>query len=186
MLDQHIVKLTEDWIRSFIIPLNICPFAKREFDKGSIKIDVINAPTIQEALEEIFIALVFLDKTPEVETSLLVFPSLFKDFLDYLDFVDYAESLLDEEEYEGVYQLATFHPDYCFADTAPNDVTNYTNRSPYPMLHLLREKSVEKAIKHYGDTTKIPEDNMNTMRKLGLENIKKRLAALKPNEPGDK
>ena len=95
-------------------------------------------------------------KQPEIETTLLIFTDSFKDFFAYLDFVDLAEQLILVLGYEGIYQLATFHPDYYFADTDPEDATNYTNRSPYPMLHLLREDSFEKAIAAYGDTELIP------------------------------
>ena len=176
--DEFIIQQTTDWIRSFIIKLNICPFAKREMDKGSVKIQVISVKKIEQALEELMVELNLLDRHPEVETTLLVFPILFKDFFEYLDFVDLAEALMLDQDYEGIYQLASFHPDYCFADVDFNDVSNYTNRSPYPMLHLLRENSVEKAINFYGNTEKIPENNIATMHKLGITKIKKLLENL--------
>ena len=96
-----------------------------------------------------------------------MFPTLFKSFDHYLDYVELAESLLVDLGYEGVYQLATFHPDYCFADAEPEDAANYTNRSPYAMVHLLREASVEKAIAFYGDTEQIPERNIAHLTELG-------------------
>ena len=117
--------------------------------------------------------MIFLDKNSQVETTLIIFPSLFTDFFHYLDFVDDAEALLLTEGYEGIYQLATFHPGYCFADSKENDVTNYTNRSPYPMLHLLREEDLEHAIAYYGNTEEIPEKNMECLRHLGLDAVKK-------------
>ena len=176
MSNEHVIEHTQKWLRSFIVKLNICPFAKRELDRGSVKIHVAQTKKTQHALEELLMELIFLDKNASVETTLLIFPTLFRDFFQYLDFVDYAELLIREQGYEGVYQLATFHPDYCFADAEMDDVSNYTNRSPYPMLHLLREASVEKAIAHYGDTAKIPENNIATMEKLGLKKIEKILA----------
>jgi hypothetical protein len=176
--EEHIISQTKHWLRSFIIKLNICPFAKHVVEKNTLKIAVSNVKTIEKGLEDLVMELMFLDQNAGVETTLLIFPTLCRDFFDYLDFVDMAEIVLHDQGYEGVYQLATFHPDYCFADTDFNDVSNYTNRSPYPMLHLLREDSVEKAIAHYGDTETIPKNNIATMHKLGLEQIKKLLAAL--------
>lgn len=170
---DNVIKKTQTWLQGFIVKLNICPFAKREIEGGGLKIHVADTPLLPSALEELLMELLFLDTNPSVATTLLVFPALFKDFFQYLDFVEYAELLLQEQGYEGTYQLATFHPDYCFAGTDFDDVSNYTNRSPYPMLHILREEDVEKAIAYYGDTTKIPENNIATMNKLGLSNIKK-------------
>lgn len=169
--NKEIIERTENWLRSFIVDFNICPFAKREIEKGSLKIQIATAQKLQQALEELLLELMYLDKNPAVETTLLLFPSLFDDFFRYLDFVDVAELLVREQGYEGIYQLATFHPDYCFADVEFNDVTNYTNRSPYPMIHLLREESLEKAIAYFGDTEKIPQNNIATMQKLGLKKI---------------
>lgn len=175
--DELIIQQTTNWIRSFIIKLNICPFAKRELDRGRVRIKVIAAPKIELALEEVMMEANILDTQAEVETTLLIFPTLFRDFFSYLDFVELADSLMLSSGYEGIYQLATFHPDYCFADVDFDDVANYTNRSPYPMLHLLREESVEKAIEYYGDTEQIPVNNITNLRKLGLTEIEKLLAA---------
>ena len=175
--DDDIINRTQHWLRTFIVNLNICPFAKREIERGTLKIHVAHVQKLQQALEELLIELIFLDKNPAVETTLLIFPSLFGDFFHYLDFVSVAESLIDAEGYEGTYQLATFHPDYCFADVEFNDVSNYTNRSPYPMLHLLREESVEKAIAYYGDTASIPQNNIATMHRLGLKKIETLIAS---------
>lgn len=175
---DHIIEQTKHWLRSFIVKLNICPFAKREIERGTVKIQVTQAVKLQQALEDLLLEMMFLDNNPAVETTLLIFPSVFGDFFRYLDFVDVAELLIREEGYEGIYQLATFHPDYCFADVDFNDVSNYTNRSPYPMVHLLREESLEKAIAYYGDTESIPQNNIKTMQKLGLMKIKAILANL--------
>ena len=170
-IHEDIIEQTQQWLRSFIVKLNICPFAKREIERGTLKICVASAKKLQQALEELLLEIIFLDTNPNVETTLIIFPSLFGDFFRYLDFIDYAEQLINDQGYEGVYQLATFHPDYCFADTDFNDVTNYTNRSPYPMVHLLREESLEKAIAYYGNTEQIPQNNIATLKKLGLPYI---------------
>jgi hypothetical protein len=168
-----ITEQTLNWVRNFIIEYNLCPFAKVPVNKGSLKISVSETKKKAQALEDLMAEIHLLDENPAIETTLLVFAHAFKDFFAYLEFVDLAEQLMHQLEYEGIYQLATFHPDYYFADTNPNDVSNYTNRSPYPMIHLLREDSVEKAIAAYGDTDKIPEQNIETMHQLGIEKIKK-------------
>ncbi len=171
--DSLIAQQTLNWVRSFIIKYNLCPFAKGPVNKGSLRVAVSSTSKKAQALEDLMSEIQFLDNHPEVETTLLVFANSFKIFFSYLDFVDLAERLLLEQDYEGVYQLATFHPEYYFADTDPEDVANYTNRSPYPMVHLLREDNLEKAISAYGDTEIIPQRNSTTLHKLGLEKIKK-------------
>jgi hypothetical protein len=166
------INQTKHWLQSFIVELNICPFAKREMVKNRLAIHISDEKTQANALQAMADELAFLDKNPLVETLLLVFPLSFMDFFSYLDFVDSAELLLQELGYEGIYQLATFHPDYCFANTKFDDLANYTNRSPYPMLHILREDGLEKAIDAYGDTSQIFINNIATLRALGLEKIK--------------
>ena len=167
------VQQTVQWVREFVIKLNLCPFAKREMDNGSVRIQASQAVTVEDAMTDLMGEVEALNANAAIETTLLVFPSFLKDFFEYLDFVDLAQSILHTKGYEGIYQLATFHPDYCFADENADDVTNYTNRSPYPMMHLLREEQIEKAIDYYGDTEQIPKNNMACLRKLGLEKVKK-------------
>ena len=104
-----------------------------------------------------------------IETTLIIFPNHFADFEDYLDLVDLVEDLSVEQGYEGVYQIASFHPEYCFAGAEEEDPANYTNRSPYPMLHLLREESITRAVEHYKDPEGIPERNMAFAKKKGLQ-----------------
>ncbi len=169
------VQQTIQWLREFVIKLNLCPFAKREMDKGSVSVSASLAETVEQAMIDLMVDVELLNLNPDIETTLLVFPAFFSDFYVYLDFVDVAEATLQADGYEGVYQLATFHPDYCFADTNPDDVTNYTNRSPYPMVHLLREEGIEKAIAYFGDTEQIYENNMACLRALGLKQVKKML-----------
>lgn len=176
--DSHIAEQTLNWVRSFIIAYNLCPFAKVPVNKGSLKISVSETKKKAQALEDLMVEIHLLDENPDIETTLLVYAAAFKDFFAYLDFVALAEQLIQEQGYEGVYQIATFHPDYCFADTEPDDPSNYSNRSPYPMLHILREDSLEKAIAAYGNTEIIPERNIATLQELGLEKIKEILMML--------
>lgn len=142
-------------------------------DKGSVRIHASLAQSIDVAINDLMAEFDVLNKSTTIETTLLVFPSFLNDFFDYLDFADLAESILLDNNYEGIYQLATFHPNYCFADTNTDDVTNYTNRSPYPMLHILREEGLAKAIEYYGDTEQIPLNNQGCLLKLGLDEVKK-------------
>jgi uncharacterized protein len=169
--DHQMREQTIAWIRSFIIKYNICPFAKHTVNQETIVIDIVQQSTLEQALETMMSTIVRMDKDPEIETVLLLFPYLFSNFDDYLEFVSLAEELLSLSGYEGIYQLATFHPKYCFADVVATDVSNYTNRSPYPMLHILRESSIEKAIDYYGDTSNIPDNNIAMMDELGLDKI---------------
>jgi hypothetical protein len=171
--NPSVTKQTMNWVRSFIIEHNICPFAKGPVNKGQLRINVSETTKKAQALEDLMTEILFLDEHPAIETTLLVFPHAFKDFFTYLDFVDLAEQLIVIQGYEGIYQLATFHPHYFFADTDPDDLSNYTNRSPYPMLHLLREDLLERAIAAYGDTDKIPEKNIAKMNELGLKILQK-------------
>jgi len=173
------VKETIKWVRDFVIKLNLCPFAKHEMDKGSASIKASNAESLEEAMIAFMTEVETLNTNANIDTTLLVFPNCLKNFFEYLDFIDIAESTLKSKDYEGVYQLATFHPDYCFAGVDAEDVTNYTNRSPYPMVHLLREEQLESAINYYGDTSKIPENNMACLRKLGIVEIQKMIMLLK-------
>ncbi|RBI68861.1 DUF1415 domain-containing protein [Vreelandella sulfidaeris] len=165
--DNQIVAQTLTWVRTFIVAENICPFAQRELERETIRVEVVRSKKIEVALEELMVEVQWLDEHPDTETTLLVFPTLFKNFDHYLDFVELAESILVDQGYEGIYQLATFHPDYYFDGAEPDDASNYTNRSPYAMVHLLREESVEKAIEFYGDTDAIPERNIAKLTAMG-------------------
>ncbi|MCU7940554.1 MAG: DUF1415 domain-containing protein [gamma proteobacterium symbiont of Bathyaustriella thionipta] len=168
---DKIIKQTQCWLDSVIIEHNICPFAKRERDKGSIHFYVDNNQEISQVLEDLVIECERLDEQPEIETTLFVLAQFGQDFNDYLDFLDIANQLLIAQGYEGVYQLASFHPEYCFSQTDENDPANYTNRSPYPMLHIIREKSLEKALENYPDPELIPERNVDYCQNLGLEKL---------------
>ncbi|GAB3483710.1 DUF1415 domain-containing protein [Marinomonas epiphytica] len=177
LTDDLVTAQTMKWVNEFIIKLNVCPFAKREVERESVRIVVLRSKKIDVALQELMTEIEWLDQHSETETTLLVFPTLLNDFHRYLDFVDTAENLMYDQGCEGVYQVATFHPNYCFAGAEPEDESNYTNRSPYPMLHLLRESSLDKAIEFYGDTSRIPEDNIEKMQALGNAELEQKFVA---------
>ncbi|MGR9014333.1 MAG: DUF1415 domain-containing protein [Gammaproteobacteria bacterium] len=181
--DQQINAATQAWLKSVIIDYGICPFAKRELDRGSIYFSINHDTTIENCLLHLILECNRLDTDPEIETALLIYADAFTKFDDYLDFVEIAESLLIEQGYEGTYQLASFHPDYCFQGSDSNDAANYTNRSPYPMLHLLRESSIEQAVASHPDPESIPQHNIELTRKLGLAKMQALLAACYPVNP---
>ncbi len=171
-MDKDKVKQeTENWLRTFIIKYSICPFAKKEHDQNRIRYAVFESGEIENCLENLIRECLFLDNNPEIETSLLIFPKHFIDFDDYLDFLNLAESLMIAQSYEGIYQLASFHPDYCFDGENPNDPANYTNRSPYPMLHLIREQSLEQALNTFSQPENIPNRNIRLTREMGLKKL---------------
>lgn len=174
---QTFILATQAWLKTVIIEYGICPFARSEFERGSIRFEVDVNDHIETCLMKLIDECVHLDSHSEIETSLLIYAEAFTDFEAYLDFLELAESLLIEQGYEGIYQLASFHPDYCFEGATPDDAANYTNRSPYPMLHLLREASLEMAISHYPNPEDIPQHNIALTRQLGLAKMQALLAA---------
>lgn len=171
MNSNDIKQQVQQWLETIIIDLNLCPFAKRELLKNRIKYTVTQANDDTELLSSLLNELVFLEKHLEIETTLLIHPSVLTDFYDYNDFLDKADQLLIEHGYDGTFQIASFHPNYQFANTEADDNENYTNRSPYPLLHLLREQSLNDAIESYGDTSTIPQRNIDLMNELGTEKI---------------
>ena len=178
--DQNAIAATQTWLKSVIIEYGICPFAKRELERGSIYFSVNHDTKIEPCLLHLMLECDRLDAEPGIETTLLIYADAFAAFDDYLDFLEIAESLLIEQGYEGTYQLASFHPDYCFQGAEPDDAANYTNRSPYPMLHLLRETSIERAVASHPDPESIPQHNIELTRKLGLAKMQALLAACYP------
>ncbi|MGJ0489911.1 DUF1415 domain-containing protein [Methylobacter sp.] len=177
LTDQQIISATQAWVDSFIIGYNICPFAKRERERGSIYFTVNRTADIEYFLEHLIQECERLDSDDGIETILLIYPEAFTVFADYLDYLDIAERLLIEQGYEGIYQLASFHPGYCFEGAASDDPANYTNRSPYPMLHLIREESIERAVAAYPHPENIPERNIELTRRLGLAKMQALLSA---------
>jgi uncharacterized protein len=174
MMDQqNVIDATRRWIADMVIGLQLCPFAQRVFVADTIRYVVSEAQDDTALLKDLARELTTLASAPiaTVETTLLIHPRVFTDFLDYNDFFDAAEGLVEELGLEGVIQIASFHPDYQFADTEPGAVENYTNRSPFPMLHLLREESITAVADGPIDLLEIPERNIEMLRRLGKEKI---------------
>jgi hypothetical protein len=165
--DQQIIEQTKNWIQKIVIGLNFCPFANREFKNNAIHYQVEHSAKRTDAREAILKECKRLDRDKKIATTLLIFPNAFREFDAYLELVSFAEKLLQQKGYEGVYQLATFHPLYQFKGSEPDDPANYTNRSIYPMLHLLREDQIRKAIQFYGNAEEIPQRNIQFAREKG-------------------
>jgi uncharacterized protein len=158
---------TRHWLETVVIAHNFCPFAKRELRRDAIRFVEITESDVESVLTQLIEQCRHLDDNPGTETSVLMLTGGFADFEGYLDLYELSEALLAETGYEGVYQIASFHPEYCFADASSDDPANYTNRSPYPMLHLLREESLESAIANYPGSDSIPDNNIAKARALG-------------------
>lgn len=170
-MDQEaVIAATREWVEKAVIGLNLCPFAKSVYVKNQVRIVVSQARHIDAFLEDLDRELDHLAEVdPDVtDTTLLVHPTLFPDFLDFNDLVQIADEAVTEHELDGVLQVASFHPDFQFEGTAPDDITNYTNRSPYPTLHLIRETSIDRAVEAFPEAETIYERNMETLQKLGL------------------
>ena len=173
--DHAIIAATQAWIEKAVIGLNLCPFAKAVYIKQQIRY-VVNAAKDVEVLatklKSELLALQVADPA-KIDTTLIIIPYALSDFLDYNDFLSVADNLLEDLELDGEIQIASFHPNYQFAGTATDDIGNYTNRSPYPILHLLREASIERAVDAFPEAEMIFEKNMETLRKLGPEGWQK-------------
>ena len=170
MNHEEVIAATRDWIEKAVIGLNLCPFAKSVYVKNQVRIVVSDARHIDGFLEDLDRELDHLaEVAPEVtDTTLLIHPTLFPDFLDFNDVHQIADEAVAEHDLEGVIQIASFHPQYQFEGTEPDDITNYTNRAPYPTLPLIREESLDRAVEAFPDAEMIYERNMETLRKLGL------------------
>ena len=179
-MDDHALVLshTQNWLEKAVIGLNLCPFAKAVHVKKQIRYAVSDATEARalhaDLLKEIEL---LLEANPEqIETTLLIHPHALNDFLDFNDFLDVADALLVDLNADGILQIASFHPQFQFFGTKSDDIENYTNRSPYPILHLIRESSIEQAVDSYPDTDEIYEKNITTLQRLGLDGWKKLLA----------
>ncbi|EHH1049084.1 DUF1415 domain-containing protein [Vibrio parahaemolyticus] len=170
-----ITQQVDQWLNDVVIGLNLCPFAAKPQRNKQIKIFVSEATQEEALLEDILLQLIELSTTePEkLETTLVVVPNMLQDFWDYNFCIDWVEGLIKQQDWEGIFQVATFHPDYCFGGAAPEDDENLTNRSPYPIFHLIREESMEKVLKHYPDPESIPETNIARVSALSEEERKK-------------
>ncbi|CAB3837781.1 hypothetical protein LMG26858_01036 [Achromobacter anxifer] len=171
----NVVAETKLWLNQAVIGLNLCPFAKAVQVKDQIRFAVSDATDAEGVLTDLQDELALLAETdPEkIDTTLLIIPDALDDFLEFNDFEDLSDRLLKRMRLVGELQVATFHPQFQFADTQPDDIENYTNRSPYPILHLLREDSIDRAVESFPDAAEIYEKNIDTMQRLGLEGWKK-------------
>jgi hypothetical protein len=172
--------VTRRWLRDCVLALELCPFAAPVLRDSSLRIAVSKAVEHEEQLRDFLAELDLLQNSPEqtVSTTLLVYPGGPAGFEDFLDLVEDAEDLLERAGLEGVIQLAHFHPRYLFAGEPPEDLSHYTNRSPLPVLHLLRESTVTRALCAYSDPGQIPVRNIETLRSLGREEVRRRWQAL--------
>lgn len=170
-MTQEIIAATRVWLEKAVIGLNLCPFAKSVYVKEQVRYVVSEARHIDAFLEELDRELQLLSETDpaQIDTTLLIHPTLFPDFLIFNDFLEIAEGVPEELGLEGEFQIASFHPQFQFADTAPDDISNYTNRAPYPTLHLIREASIARAVEQFPNPEAIFERNIETVTKLGVE-----------------
>lgn len=166
-IDIEIQGVVRNWLERFVIAHDICPFAGREFRRDAIRYAIAESRSTEAWLHELVVECQRLDSDEAIATTLLIFPEGLVDFDDYLELLALAEALLSSLGYDGVYQLASFHPAYVFEGTDADDPANFTNRSPYPMLHLLREVDLERALRHYPDPEGIPERNTALLRGPG-------------------
>ena len=172
---QQVIDDTRLWMERAVIGLNLCPFAKSVHVNDRVRYVVSDATDEDALLQELANELLFLQAAPpdKVETTLLIHPQVLSDFLDFNDFLEAADGTIEALEMGGDLQVASFHPDYQFEGSAPDDITNYSNRSPYPTLHLLRESSIESAVATMKDTDAIFEANIQTLEGLGIEGWRK-------------
>jgi len=168
--ESHVIAAVRAWLERAVIGLNLCPFARAPYVHGRLRMQISEATDVESLLADLDQELALIRERPsaELETTLLILPGVLTDFDDYNDFLGIADLALRMHGLEGSVQIASFHPDYQFADSEPDDIENYTNRAPYPILHLLRESSIDAAVAAMPDTDAIYERNMETLRKLGL------------------
>lgn len=174
-----------NWVEQLVIGLNLCPFARVPYENGQVRFVVSSATQPEALLEDLHRELETLRSTDaqELDTTLLIHPQVLQDFLDYNDFLYIVDNFLEQEGYADEFQVASLHPDYQFADTQPDDAENFTNRSPYPLLHILREDSVTKALGSISHPERIPERNIRSLKKLGAAQLREQLANCLPALP---
>ncbi len=175
MTKRSIVDETKNWVEKLVIGVNLCPFAKLPFQQDRIRFVEVQSEDEADLIRTLLQEMSDLVEQPaaQLETTLIIFPNQLNEFADYLEFVAYADELLQEAELTGILQIASFHPRYQFANTGKDDVENYTNRSPYPMLHLIREESIERVLENFPDPEQIPLRNVAKMKELGHEGVRR-------------
>lgn len=177
--DEDVIAQTKVWLERAVIGLNLCPFAKSVHIKNQIRYVVSSAQTPEQLAADLVAELeVLAEANPEkIDTTLLIHPYVMQDFLDYNDFLEVADATVEELDLDGILQVASFHPQYQFEDTQLDDIDNFTNRAPFPTLHLLREESIDKAVAAFPEAEEIYEKNIQTLRALGREGWKKLFVA---------
>ena len=176
MTNSQTIASARRWVETVVVGLQLCPFANRALEDGQVRFAVTDAENEAELLVALRSELKLLTRDAAVETTLLIHPQTLLDFYDFNDFLQIADDLLTDLALQGIVQIASFHPDYQFGGTAPDDVQNYTNRSPNPMLHLIREDSLARAIAAYPDVAHIPERNVALMQSMGSRKVRALLA----------
>ncbi|HEX8978742.1 MAG TPA: DUF1415 domain-containing protein [Parasulfuritortus sp.] len=172
---DEVIAATRNWVEKAVIGLNLCPFARSVYVKNQVRFVVSEARHLDAFLEELDRELDLLAATDpaEIDTTLLIHPELLPDFEEFNAFMELAEQAVIEHDLEGVIQVASFHPAFQFADTEPDDIGNYTNRAPYPTIHLIREASIDRAVANYPDPDDIYKRNIETLQRLGHAGLKK-------------
>ncbi len=165
--EQSEVLATKAWLSEIIIGLNICPFAKKEFVNNTIHYHLSKTEQVKPALHEFIEQCRYLQSHEEIETTLIIYGDGFRSFERYLDLVDFANDLLVESGFEGIFQIASMHPEYCFDGEDYDDASNFTNRSPYPIVHLIRETSMSRVLSVYNEPENIPENNIKLAHEKG-------------------
>lgn len=173
MNNEDIKKHTQQWLNEVVIGLQLCPFAKKPFHQDTIRYIASKSLSDEERINELISECRNLDENRSIETTLIVYGKALSDFFDYSHFIEWANTTLKKNNWQGIYQIATFHPKYVFSNTENNDRGNLTNRSPYPIIHLLREETLQAVIESFPDTESIPEKNIETMNALTDTEIKR-------------
>jgi len=173
--DAKIVADVARWLNEVVIGLNLCPFSGKPTRENRVRFCVSHAADDEALLQDLQQEMELLDQKPasEIETTLVIVTDHLQGFFDYNQFLNWTGQLLKRNRWVGVYQLATFHPNYCFAQAEPEDAENLTNRAPYPILHIIREASLEKALGYYADVEEIPEINKQRVESLTAEEKQK-------------
>ena len=177
---EQAVELTQQWVEAIVVGLNLCPFAAPEVRNQSIRYVASHAASLEEATQDFLAELQIIQKSDESElsTSLVNFTDTAVEFETFLDLLDMCQRALESAGLEGVFQLASFHPQYCFSGVDPDDITNWTNRAPFPTIHIIREGQMSRVLVHYKTPEEIPERNMALMEKLGREGLIERFSPL--------
>lgn len=175
------VLATKEWLNDIVIGLNICPFAKKEFVNNTIHYHLSKTEQVKTALHEFIEQCQYLQNHDELETTLIIYGNGFRGFDRYLDLVDYANDLLVDSGFEGIFQVASMHPEYCFDGEDYDDASNFTNRSPYPIIHIIRETSMSRVLSVYNEPEKIPENNIKLTQEKGANFFQQVLTRIHKN-----